>query len=119
MYAVTAPNLVPIPFDVRGTVMFCNLVANVLIDMGAAHSFVSHAFASVLGLELALLASPICVESLIGSLTVLRQGCRGCDIEVAGRRLPSAFVLLDMSSFDVILGMCWLSSYRAVIDCYR
>ncbi|KAL7202617.1 hypothetical protein ACSBR1_034145 [Camellia fascicularis] len=24
-----------------------------------------------------------------------------------------------MSSFDVILGMDWLSSYRAVIDCYR
>ena len=24
-----------------------------------------------------------------------------------------------MSSFDVILGMDWLSSYRSVIDCYH
>ncbi|KAL7175972.1 hypothetical protein ACSBR2_029529 [Camellia fascicularis] len=24
-----------------------------------------------------------------------------------------------MSRFDIILGMDWLSSYRAVIDCYR
>ena len=26
---------------------------------------------------------------------------------------------MDMSGFDVILGMDWLSSYRAAIDCYR
>ncbi|KAL7216401.1 hypothetical protein ACSBR1_028361 [Camellia fascicularis] len=26
---------------------------------------------------------------------------------------------MPMSGFDVILGMYWLSSYRAVIDCYR
>ncbi|KAL7211700.1 hypothetical protein ACSBR2_014537 [Camellia fascicularis] len=26
---------------------------------------------------------------------------------------------MDMSGFDVILGMDWLSSYRAIIDCYR
>ncbi|KAL7217455.1 hypothetical protein ACSBR1_029196 [Camellia fascicularis] len=26
---------------------------------------------------------------------------------------------MAMSGFDVILGMDWLSSYRAVIDCYR
>ena len=26
---------------------------------------------------------------------------------------------MPMKGFDVILGMVWLSSYRAVIDCYR
>ncbi|KAL7249852.1 hypothetical protein ACSBR1_011934 [Camellia fascicularis] len=26
---------------------------------------------------------------------------------------------MAMSGFDVILGIDWLSSYRAVIDCYR
>ena len=29
------------------------------------------------------------------------------------------FIVLDMTAFDVILGMDWLSSVRAVIDCYQ
>ena len=77
------------------------------------------AFASVLGLELAQLASLICVVSPDGGELILKQGCRGCDIEVADRRLLFSFVVMAMSGFDVILGMDWLSSYRVVIDCYR
>ncbi|KAL7230631.1 hypothetical protein ACSBR2_008995 [Camellia fascicularis] len=119
MYAVTAQDLVPAPFVVRGTFLFCNSIANVLIDTGASHSFISAAFVSVLGLELAQLASPICVVSPIGGELILKQGCRGCDIEVVDRRLPFSFVVMAMLGFDVILGMDWLSSYRAVIDCYR
>ena len=53
VYAVTAQDLVPAPSVVRGTFLFCNSVANVLIDTGASHSFVSAAFASILELELA------------------------------------------------------------------
>ncbi|KAL7184151.1 hypothetical protein ACSBR2_026329 [Camellia fascicularis] len=87
--------------------------------MGVSHSFISSTFASVLGLELAQLASSICVVSPVGGEIVLKQGCRGYDIEVADHRLPFSFVLMDMSGFDVILCMDWLSSYRAVIDCYR
>ena len=29
------------------------------------------------------------------------------------------FIVLDMTSLDVILGMNWLSSYRATIDCFQ
>ena len=29
------------------------------------------------------------------------------------------FIVLDMTSFDVILGMDWLTGYRATIDCVR
>ena len=50
---------------------------------------------------------------------ILKHRCRGCDIEVVDYRLPFPFVVMSMKGFDVILGMDWLSSYRAVIDCYR
>ena len=63
MYAVTAQDLLPAPSVVRGTFLFCNSVVSVLIDTGASHSFVFAVFASVLELELAQLASPICVVS--------------------------------------------------------
>ncbi|KAF5933080.1 hypothetical protein HYC85_029251 [Camellia sinensis] len=105
VYAVTAQDLVPAPSVVRGTFLFCNSVASVLIDTGASHSFVSAAFASVLELELAQLASPICVVSPLGGELILKQGVRGCDIEVADYRLPFPFVVMPMKGFDVILGM--------------
>ena len=41
VYAVTAQDLVPAPSVVRGTFLFSNSVANVLIDMGVSHSFIS------------------------------------------------------------------------------
>ncbi|XP_028104124.1 uncharacterized protein LOC114303178 [Camellia sinensis] len=70
-------------------------------------------------LEVVQLASPLRVDSPVGGTVDLDRGCHDYEIEVVGHRLPSAFVLLDMSSFDVILGMDWLSLYRAVIDCFR
>lgn len=109
----------PGPSVVRGIFIVCNSLASVLINTGTSHSFISAAFASALGLEVAQLASPLRVESPVGGTVDLDRGCRGCEIEVVGHRLPFSFVLLDMSSFDVILGMDWLSSYRAVIDCFR
>ncbi|XP_028075767.1 uncharacterized protein LOC114277998 [Camellia sinensis] len=94
-------------------------MANMLIDTDASHSLISTAFASALGLEMERLASPFRVESPVGGIVDLDRGCRGFEIEVARLQLPFAFVLLDMLSFDVILGMDRLSSYRAMIDCFR
>ena len=101
VYAVTAQDLVPAPSVVRGTFLFCNSVASVLIDTGASHSFVSAAFASVLELELAQLASLICVVSPGGEL-IQKEGVRGCDIEGTDHRLPFPFVVMPMKGFDVI-----------------
>lgn len=85
MYVVTMSEQLPGPSVVRGIFVMCNTLANVLIDMGASHSFISAAFVSALGLEVAQLASPLRVESPIGSMIELDQGCQDCEIEVAGR----------------------------------
>lgn len=118
MYAITMPQQLLGSSVVRGVFVVCNSLANMLIDTGASHSFISTAFASAMRLEVAHLASPLRVESPVRGTVNLDRGCRGCEIEVIECRLPFAFVLLDMLSFDVILGMDWLSSYQAVIDCY-
>ena len=43
----------------------------------------------------------------------------GCDLSVGGKTLLADLVPLPMVDFDIILGMDFLSSYRAVIDCFR
>ena len=43
--------------------------------------------------------------------------CRGCELEISGTLLTVDLRIMDMSEFDVILGMDWLTTYRVVIDC--
>ena len=45
--------------------------------------------------------------------------CRGCKLEISGTLLTVDLRIMDMSEFDVILGMDWLTAYRVVIDCKR
>ncbi|WJZ83992.1 hypothetical protein VitviT2T_003625 [Vitis vinifera] len=45
--------------------------------------------------------------------------CKGCVITLADRALNVDLRILDMTRYDVILGMDWLTVYRAVINCHR
>ena len=45
--------------------------------------------------------------------------CQGCELEISGTLLTMDLRIMDMSEFDVILGMDWLTAYRVVIDCER
>ena len=45
--------------------------------------------------------------------------CRGCELEISRTLLTVDLKIMDMSEFDVILGMDWLKVYRIVINCER
>ena len=45
--------------------------------------------------------------------------CKGCIITLADRALKVDLRIVDMIGYDVILGMDWLTVYRALIDCHR
>ena len=55
--------------------------------------------------------SPLGIKARIGTI------CRGCELEISGTLLTMDLRILDMSEFDVILGMDWLIAYGIVIDC--
>ena len=42
-----------------------------------------------------------------------------CPFEILGRKLFMDMLVLDMTSIDVILGMNWLSAFKAQIDCQK
>ena len=44
---------------------------------------------------------------------------RGCELEISGTLLTGDLRIMDMSEFDVILGMYWLTLYKVIIDCER
>ena len=72
-----------------------------------------------LGLEVETLEEPLYVSSPLGIRARIRMICRGCELEISGILLIMDLRVMDMSEFDVILGMDYLITYRVVIDCER
>ena len=60
---------------------------------------------------------PLYVSSPLGTRARLGMICRGYELEISGTLLTVDLRIMDMSKFDVILGMDWLIAYRIVIDC--
>ena len=65
------------------------------------------------------LRGTILCESPIGIRARIRMIGRGCELEISGTLLTVDLRIMDISKFDVILGMDWLIAYRIVIDCER
>ena len=59
------------------------------------------------------------MSSPLGTRARLGMIFRGCELEILGTLLIVDLMIMDMSEFDVILGMDWLTAYRVVIDCER
>ena len=59
------------------------------------------------------------MSSLLGIRARLGMICRGYELEISGTLLTVGLRIMDMSEFDVILGMDWVTAYRVVIDCER
>ena len=57
--------------------------------------------------------SPLGIRARIGMIG------RGCELEISRTLLTVDLRIMDMSEFDVILGMDWLTVYKVVIDCER
>ena len=56
------------------------------------------------------------MSSLLGIKARIEMICQGCELEISGTLLTVDLMVMDMSEFDVILGMDWLT---VVIDCER
>ena len=65
------------------------------------------------------LEEPLFLSSSLRIRARICMICRGCELEISGTLLTVDLRIMDMSEFDVILGMDWLTAYRVVIDCER
>ena len=65
------------------------------------------------------LEEPLYVSSPLGIRERIGMICPGCELEISGTLLIVDLRIMDMSEFDVILGMDWLTAYRIVINCER
>ena len=57
------------------------------------------------------------MSSTLGTRVSVDQICWDCELEISGILLTVDLRVIDMSEFDVILRMDWLTAHRVVIDC--
>ena len=65
------------------------------------------------------LEEPLYVSSSLGIRARIGAMCRRCELEISRTLLTVDLRIRDMSEFDVILRMDWLTAYRVFIDCER
>ena len=92
-------------------------MASVFFDPGSTFSYVSSSFANGLNLHCELLDMPICVSSPVGESVIVEKVYRSCLVTFLGSNTHVDLVILDMVDYDVTLGMTWLSSNFAILDC--
>ena len=88
-----------------------------LFDSGASHSFIVVSVVIELGLEVEIIEEPLYVSSPLGIRARIGMICRGCELDISGILHTVELRVMDMSEFDVILGMDWMIAYKVVIDC--
>ena len=69
------------------------------------------------GLEVETLEKSLHVSSLLETRVSVDMICRDCELEISEILLIMELRVMDMSDFDVILVMDWLTARQVVIDC--
>ena len=59
------------------------------------------------------------MSSPLGTRVSVDQICGDCELETSGILLTMDLRVMEMSEFDVILGIDWLTTHRVFIDCDR
>ena len=103
--------------DIQGMFLLSRLWVTILVDYGASHSFIAASCVRDLGLEVETLEKPLYVSSPLGTKVSVNMICRGYELEISEILLNVDLRVIDMSEFNVILGMDWLTTHRVVIDC--
>ncbi|GJR13388.1 putative reverse transcriptase domain-containing protein [Tanacetum coccineum] len=103
------------PNIVTGTFTLNNHFATTLFDSGADYSFVSTTFIPLLGLEPSELGFKYKIEIASGQLVEIDKVIKGCKLEIEGHVFDIDLIPFGYGSFDMIIGMDWLSNYKAEI----
>ncbi|GJU86069.1 putative reverse transcriptase domain-containing protein [Tanacetum coccineum] len=116
---VVVENLQQNPNVVAGTFLLNDHYACILFYSGAEKSFVSSVFTPFIDIAPTALNTSYEVELADGKVVSTNTVLRGCTLVLLNHVFKIDLLPTRLGSFDVIVGMDWLSYHRAVIDCYE
>ncbi|XP_078150324.1 uncharacterized protein LOC144545636 [Carex rostrata] len=102
-----------------GIISISGHLAYVLIDTGCSHSIVSSIFVEKCGWPTESSGKVLDVRTPLGSTTKIAKICRNLKIRIDGRDLLADMLVMDISEYDALLGIDWLTRHVATIECLR
>ncbi|GKB01620.1 putative reverse transcriptase domain-containing protein [Tanacetum coccineum] len=101
---------------VTGTFLLNNRYAYILFDSGADRSFVSTKFSALIDITPTALDISYTVEFADGRIAGSDTIIRGCTLNFLDHPFNIDLMPVELGSFNVIIGMDWLSKYHAVMS---
>ncbi|GJV32685.1 reverse transcriptase domain-containing protein [Tanacetum coccineum] len=105
------------PNVVTGTFLLNQHLARLLFDLGADKSFVSISLASMLNIPPITLDTTYDIEMANGNLVGTNTVIKGCTLILSNQPFEIDLMPIKLDSFDIVIGMDWLSKYHAKIIC--
>eukprot|EP00253_Pinus_taeda_P013432 PITA_13432 len=99
--------------------MINNIPLAVLIDPGATDSFISPSTILRCGLTAHEQSNIRMVEMASGSLQSVGSMVRDCSVNIGGCDTKMNLYSTTLGTYDLIVGMDWLESHKAILDCYN
>ncbi|GJT53865.1 putative reverse transcriptase domain-containing protein [Tanacetum coccineum] len=116
-YALGGRDASPDSNVITGMFLFNNRYAIILFDTGADRSFVSNTFSALINITPTTLESHYDVELADGKIIGVNTIIRGCTLNFINHPFNIDLMSVPLGSFDVIIGMDWLTKYHGVIIC--
>ncbi|GJR36896.1 reverse transcriptase domain-containing protein [Tanacetum coccineum] len=105
------------PNVVTGMFLLNQHLVKVLFDSGADRSFISISLASKLKILSITIDTFYDIEMADGNLVSTNTVIKGCTLTLLNQPFEIDLMPIKLGSFDVVIGMDWLSKYHAKILC--
>ncbi|GKD76472.1 putative reverse transcriptase domain-containing protein, partial [Tanacetum coccineum] len=116
-YALGGRDASPDSNVITGTFLLNNHYATILFATGADRSFVSTTFSALIDITPTTLENYNDVELADGKIIGVNAIIRGCTLNFMNHPFYIDLMPVPLGSFDVIIGMDWLTKYHKVIIC--
>ncbi|GJV51178.1 putative nucleotidyltransferase, ribonuclease H [Tanacetum coccineum] len=105
------------PNVVTGMFLLNQHLVRVLFDSGADRSFISLSLASMLNILSITVDTFYNIKMADGNLVSTNTIIKGCTLTLLNQPFEIDLMPIKLGSFDVVIGMDWLSKYHAKILC--
>ncbi|PHT92012.1 hypothetical protein T459_07125 [Capsicum annuum] len=105
------------PHVVTGTLQIFSRDVYLLLDPGSILSYVTPYVAVGFGFKPDMIAESFSISTPMGDFVMARRVYKNCVVSILSRDTVADLLELDIVNFDAILGMDWLHSCYATLDC--
>ena len=92
---------------------------SILIDSGASHSYIDPSLIERLHLTRNKHDHPWMVQLATGTKRKVSELVKRCPLEMNGLITMADLNIIPLGSYHVLIGMDWLESHHAILDCYN